>query len=113
MLHSHNNNLRVQELLGRRRRDPGNDERFCDLKWLQTACRLPAIIYSVSVATTEWYTSRYYARRGYGDIELSVPGLWQYSVWRIHTEKAIISLGNAVAMGNIIVASYVRVSRDG
>jgi hypothetical protein len=76
-------------------------------------CRLPTIIEFVSVASTEWYTSGYYVRREYGDIASSVPEVWQYLVWRILTEKAIISLGNAPAMGNILVASYVPVLHDG
>jgi hypothetical protein len=36
IVHSHNNNLHVQKLLGRRRRDPSDNERSCDLRWLQT-----------------------------------------------------------------------------
>ena len=76
-------------------------------------CRLPAMIEFVSIASTEWYTSGYYVRTGYGDIVSSVPEVWQQFVWRILAKKEIISLGNKPAIGSILVASYVRVSHDG
>ena len=40
-------------------------------------CRLPAMIEFVSIASTEWYNSGYYVRRGDGDIASSVPEVRQ------------------------------------
>lgn len=40
-------------------------------------CRLPAVIEFGSIASTEWYTSGHYVRRGYGDIASSVSEAWQ------------------------------------
>ena len=74
--------------------------------------RLLAIIGFVSVTSTDSYISGYYAQKRIGDIASTVPEVWQCSIWKCLTEKATISLGNAPAMGNALVASYVHVLHD-